>query len=90
MKSAYEIALERLEKESGPAQKLSDSQREEIAAIDRRFDARVAEERLGFDERLSQATSAEELEQVRAEMADTLASLDEKREREKAVVWNTE
>lgn len=90
MKSAYEIALERLEKESGPVQKLSDRQREEIAAIDTRFDAKVAEERLSFDERLSRAASAEELEQIRSELAETLASLGEKREREKAGVWNAE
>lgn len=90
MKSAYEIALERLEKESGPSQKLSDEQREAIAAIDQRFDALVAENRLGFDERMSRAASAEEVEQIRSEMAEALTSLEEKREREKAAVWNSE
>ncbi len=90
MKSAYEIAMERLEKESGPAQKLTDEQREKIAAIDKRYDALAAEERMKLDERLSQATSAEELDQFRAEAAEAIASLDERREKEKAAIWDSQ
>lgn len=90
MKSAYEIAMERLEKESGPAQKLTDEQREKIAAIDKRYDALTAEERMKLDERLSQATSAEELDRFRAEAAEAIASLDERREKEKAAIWDSQ
>ena len=36
MKSAYELAMERLE-ESEPSVKISDEQRDEIAAIDEKF-----------------------------------------------------
>ena len=88
MKSAYEIALERLEKESGPAQKLTDAQRDAIAEIDKRFDARIAEERLHLDGRLSQATSAEEVAQIRSELTDVVNSLEAKRDKEKEAVWN--
>lgn len=88
MKSAYEIALERLEKESGPAQKLSDSQKNAIAEIEKKFDAKVAAERLKFDARVSNATSAEEVDQIRGELADTLASLEAQRDKEKEAVWN--
>lgn len=89
MKSAYEIAMERLEKESGPAQKLTDEQREAIAAIDKRYDALIAQERLTLDERLSQATSAEELDRFRGDTASEIAKLDQRREDEKAAVWNS-
>lgn len=88
VKSAYEIALERLEKEHGPVQTLSDDQRRKIAEIDKRYDSQIAEERLKLDGRLSQATSAEEVEQIRAESAENITSLEAKREKEKEAVWN--
>ena len=89
MKSAYEIALERMEKESGPAQKLTDAQRAEIAEIDRRLDAKAAGTRLEFDARLSKAASAEELEQIRNELADAMAAIEGQREKAKESVWNS-
>ena len=88
MKSAYEIALERLEKDSGQSQKLTDAQREAIAEIDKRYDAKIAEERLRLDGRLSQATSAEEVAQIRSELTDVVSSLEAKRDKEKEAVWN--
>jgi hypothetical protein len=90
VKSAYEIAMERLEKESGPAQKLTEAQREQIADIDKRFDALIAEERMKLDGLLSQAVSAEEVERFRSDMVKAISSLDERREKEKAAVWGAE
>ncbi|GMU93222.1 MAG: hypothetical protein AMXMBFR4_22800 [Candidatus Hydrogenedentota bacterium] len=88
MKSAFEIAMERLEKESGPGRKLSDAQKAEIAEIDRRFDASVAEEKLTFDTKMAKAQSFEEMETLRAELAKALADLETRRERAKEAVWN--
>ena len=42
MKSAYELAMERLEKEKGPAKKLNDDQRAEIAEIENKYEADAA------------------------------------------------
>lgn len=42
MKSAYELAMERLE-EREPQAKITDEQREQIAAIDEKFRAKIAE-----------------------------------------------
>lgn len=88
MKSAYEIAMARLEKEKGPGRKLSDAQKAEIADIDKKYSARAAEEKLSFDERMAKATTFEELETVRKEMAAALTSIEEQREKAKEAVWN--
>ena len=88
MKSAYEIAMARLEKESGPGRKLTDTQKSEIAQITKKYDARVAEEKLKFEGRLAKAATFEELEQIRAEMASSLTSLEDQREKAKEAVWS--
>lgn len=87
MKSAYEIAMARLEKESGPGRKLTDAQKEEIAEISKKYDARIAEEKLTFEARLAKATTFEELESLRAELAASLTSIEEHREKAKEAVW---
>jgi hypothetical protein len=52
MKSAYELAMERLE-ESEPEVKLTDEQKAELAAIDDKFKAKIAERELFLDRDLS-------------------------------------
>lgn len=88
MKSAYEIAMARLEKEKGPGRKLSDAQKAEIAGIDKKYDARAAEERISFEGRMAKAANFEELERMRAEMAAALATIEEQREKTKEAVWD--
>lgn len=90
MKSAYEIAMARLEKEAGPSRKLTDAQKAQIADIEKRFGARVAEERLSFDARMAKAASFEEAQQLQRDAAAALASLEEQREKAKEAVWNQE
>lgn len=88
MKNAYEIAMERLKAESGAAKTLTDEQRARIADIEKKYDARIAETRLSFEEKMAGATNYEELNALRAELAQTLQGLEEKRDREKDAVWN--
>ena len=87
MKSAYELAMERLEKSSGPARKLSDEQKARIADIENKFEAKTAEEKLAFDQKLATAESLEDVNNLRARLADQLAALEEKRDKEKDAVW---
>ena len=87
MKSAYELAMERLAEDSGPSKSLTDDQRERIAEIDRKYDAKVAEEKIGIEGRAA-AAPFEEAMQIRESLSSTLASLDEQREREKQKVWD--
>lgn len=88
MKSAYEIAMARLEKDSGPSKRLTEEQKAQIAEIDNKYEARLAEQRLAFDAKLGAAASFEELEKLKEEMAQTLASIEEQRQRAKDAVWD--
>lgn len=87
MKSAYELAMERLNKEQGPAKQLSEEQKARIAEVDRKIDAQVAEAKLGFEQKLASAAKLEEVTQLREELAAALTSLEERREREKEKIW---
>ncbi len=89
MKSAYELAMERLERESGPQRKLTEAQRAEIAEINKRFDARIAEVKMSMEQRCATATTLEEFQGMQADMASQIQSLEEKRNREKEAIWNS-
>jgi uncharacterized protein YecT (DUF1311 family) len=88
VKSAYELAMERLEKASGPSKKLTDAQRAEIADIDSVYDARVAETKLEYDGKMGSAQSPADMETLRAELAARLSELDKEREEKKEAIWN--
>jgi hypothetical protein len=87
MKSAYELAMERLKKAS-PTVTLSDKQKKEIAELESVYAAKIAQRELMLQEEMEKAASKgddEALEQVRKQMASnrkTLqAELEEKKEK---------
>jgi len=88
MKSAYELAMERLEKASGPTRKLTDEQKAQIAELEKVYQAKIAELKLSYESRFAGAESVEELQQLQAELAEKTASLGSKRDREKDAIWN--
>ncbi|MCX5757603.1 MAG: hypothetical protein NTU83_03675 [Candidatus Hydrogenedentes bacterium] len=90
MKSAYELAMERLDKESGPTRKLSDEQKARIAELERRFDARIAEQKLAYEDKFRAAETMEDYDRFKAELADAIASLEAQRDRENEAIWNAE
>src|SRR5438874_12764781 len=65
MKSAYELAIERLEKQS-PTAKLSDEQKREIAEIESTCKARIAERELFLKEQITKERSAGKFDEVEA------------------------
>ena len=87
MKSAYELAMERLNQDRGPEKSLNDDQRARIAEVDKKFDARIAEEKLGAESRIA-AAGFEEATKIREALTAELASLEEHREREKQAIWD--
>ncbi len=87
MKSAYELALERLERDRGPLRKLSEKQKQRIAEIEKRYEAKIAERRLEFDSRIS-TVDPDQAEALRKEFAETIASIEAKCQSEKEAVWN--
>jgi len=88
MKTAYELAMERLEKASGPTRKLSNAQKSRIAEIEKIYDAKIAETKLASESEMLSADSMEALNKFRQGLADAIASIEERREKEKEAVWN--
>ncbi len=87
MKSAYELAMERLEKEQGPSRKLTDEQKARIADIEKKYDAKVAEIRLKYEGQIATADLMRR-ETLQREMAEAIQAVETQREREKESVWN--
>ena len=63
MKSAYELAMERLEKKA-PSVALTDEQKQQIAEIDSTFKARIAEKELFLKDQINKAQSADKPDEV--------------------------
>jgi len=87
MKSAYELAMERMKAAAGPQRKLSDKQKKRVADIEKKYTARIAETKMSLDVRLA-AAPHEERAKMQADVAAELVRLEEKREAEKEAVWN--
>jgi hypothetical protein len=71
MKSAYELAMERLEK-SAPTVKLNEDQKAQIAEIESTFKARIAEKELFLRGKMREAQQSgnfEDVEQLEKQLA---------------------
>lgn len=86
MKSAYELAMERLSK-SAPVKKLNAQQKRDIAELGARFAAKIAEKELAANAEAQAAEAAGELEKVEevrqrlaSDRAKLQAELDEKKD----------
>lgn len=87
MKTAYELAMERLEAASGPTRKLSDDEKAALAEIDKKCDAQVASIRIDFDTKLATADSHATYVALKEDLARELASIEDRRTREKDAIW---
>ena len=65
MKSAYELAMERLQKDS-PTAALSDDQKRQLADIDSSFKAKIAEREVFLKDQISKAQVASKFEEIEA------------------------
>ena len=81
MKSAYELAMGRLEKQS-PASALTAEQKQRIAEVDIRIAASIAEKKIFLEEQIFKAAPHEQQE-IRHQLVSEIARLEEKRELEK-------
>jgi hypothetical protein len=86
MKSAYELAMERLNK-TAPTVKLTDSQKKQLAELDSKYAAKIAERELFLKSELSKAISAGEYDEIEklekqllSERKTLQAELEEKKE----------
>jgi hypothetical protein len=87
MKSAYELAMERLAKSDPSANKpLSPEQKSRLADIDRMYQGKTAEREIFLQKQLNEALAAgnaEEADKVRQQLANEKVRLQEEREAEK-------
>jgi hypothetical protein len=86
MKSAYELAMERLEK-SAPSVQLTDAQKAQLAEIDSTYKARIAEKELFLQGKIREARQSgqfEELEKLEKQIATEIQRLQEGCEEKKA------
>lgn len=86
MKSAYELAMERLEK-SAPTLQLTDAQKAQLAEIDSTYRARIAEKELFLQGKIKEAGlkgTFAEFEELEKRMASEIRRLQEDCEEKKA------
>ncbi len=84
MKSSYEIAMERLNK-TAPAIKTTAKQKKELAELDSRYTAKIAEREIALSREINEVRDAEKEEVLRDQLVQErkklLADLEEKKER---------
>jgi hypothetical protein len=88
MKSAYELAMERLEKES-PTQELSDELKAKLAEISKVYEAKIADREVfltGEIEKAEAAAEFEQIEQLNKQLASERKVLEEELEQKKKEV----
>jgi hypothetical protein len=87
MKSAYELAMERLAKSDPDAGRpLSAEQKDRLAEIDRVYQGKLAEREIFLKKQLNDAyvdRKAEEVQKIKQQIASERARLEEEREEEK-------
>ena len=79
MKSAYELAMERLEKAS-PSISLTEAQKKEIAEVDSTYRAKIAEKEVFLKDQIRKAQNAsnsEEVESLENQLASEIRRLRE-------------
>jgi len=86
MKSAYELAMERLAKSEPAEQPLSAAAKSRLAEIDRVYKGKIAEREIFLKQQLDTALGAQKFDdadKIRQQMANERARLEEERETEK-------
>jgi hypothetical protein len=86
MKSAYELAMERLAKSDPAAAPLTAEQKARLADVDRVYQGRIAEREIFLKQQLNAALAAQNLDEadkIRKQISSERARLEEEREDEK-------
>jgi len=86
MKSAYELAMERLAKSDPTAKPLTPEQKARLGEIDRIYQGKLAEREIFLKKQLEDvlaAGKADEFEKIKTQLANERARIEEEREEEK-------
>lgn len=88
MKSAIELAMDRLNQE-GPVTKMTDDQKRRLAEIDSEITAKIAEKKVFLNGEISKAgNDPAAKESLQRQLSSELARLEEKREEKKSKIRN--
>tara|TARA_B100001013_G_C24583471_1_gene431633 strand:+ start:483 stop:770 length:288 start_codon:yes stop_codon:yes gene_type:complete len=94
MKSAYELAMERLNASDPDAVKpLTEQQKKELFEIDQRYKAKKAEREIFLNKQLEEALlkgESEEAENITKQISNERLRLEDEREEEKNKIRNSE
>tara|TARA_B100000614_G_scaffold28532_1_gene22155 strand:- start:351 stop:626 length:276 start_codon:yes stop_codon:yes gene_type:complete len=91
MKSAYELAMERLQKES-PDQSLSEEKKAELAELDNLYKSKLAEREVFIGGKIAEAEATEDfeaLEQLHRQLTSDKKTLESELEEKKEAVRST-
>lgn len=86
MKSAYELAMERLAKSDPSSRSLTAEQKQRLAEIDRVYQGKIAEREIFLKQQLDAALGGQKFDdadKIRKQIAGEKARLEEEREDEK-------
>ena len=87
MKTAYELAMERLEKESpSSAKKLTDDQKKRLAEVENEAQAQIAERRIMTEKRINELSmegKTDEIQKAQEELTADIRKIEEKKEEKK-------
>jgi hypothetical protein len=83
MKSAYELAMSRLEKGS-PTRPLTEEQKKALSEVDSEHNAKIAERKIFLEGEMAKASGDElAISSLRRQLAAEVAAIEEKREARK-------
>jgi uncharacterized protein (DUF2344 family) len=88
MKSAYELAMERLQKAS-PSLSLTGEQKKELAELDSKYEAKIAEKELFLKDQIRKAQTkgkADDIDSLRKQLASEIRRLQEECEAKKGIL----
>tara|TARA_Y100000588_G_C13381561_1_gene555060 strand:- start:150 stop:431 length:282 start_codon:yes stop_codon:yes gene_type:complete len=92
MKSSYELAMERLKSKDSPNRKeLTNEQKVELADLDSKFTAKVAERRIFLEKQIEEALiegNAEEIQALQTQLKSEIEVIEEDREEAKNKIRN--
>jgi hypothetical protein len=92
MKSAYELAMERLKAKDSPDRKeLNEEQKTKIAQVNEKYTAKAAERQIFLQKQIAEAEMAGNFEEVQALQKQLRSELDvikEEKEAAKETIWN--
>jgi len=91
MKSAYELALEKLDAENGAPKPLTQEQKLARKGVEETFKTKLAERELFLEKKLDAAEAAgnyDEADKIRRQLTDERAIAEEEKEKEKEKIRN--